>query len=121
MQNAPHASGTYFGTAELHEVQPEIIPSYTGVSQFGDHLPPQLPQDDPQPAIAHVAVSAWVAHTVTLRWCYYSTTENWVKLLSVLESSIHILYNQPLVGGVRPLLTSARHIVNSQLHGGSKL
>eukprot|EP00966_Prymnesium_polylepis_P142784 3296814-Prymnesium_polylepis.1 len=37
--------------------------------------------------------------------------------LSVPESSIHMLYNQPLVGGVRPLLTPARQIVNLQLHG----
>ena len=33
------------------------------------------------------SVSAWVGHTVTLRWCYYSTTAIWDKLLSDPESS----------------------------------
>jgi hypothetical protein len=61
--------------------------SQSEVSQFGDPRPPQLPQDAPQPAIALVAVWAWVAHTVTLRWCYYSTTSIWDKLLSDPERS----------------------------------
>ena len=34
-------------------------------------------------------------------------------------SSIHILYIQAIVGGIRPLLSPARHIVNLQLVGGS--
>eukprot|EP00966_Prymnesium_polylepis_P280071 6470734-Prymnesium_polylepis.1 len=42
VKRAVHASRTY-----------EIIPSYSGVSQFGDPRPPQLPQDDPQPASSH--------------------------------------------------------------------
>ena len=34
-------------------------------------------------------------------------------------SSIHILYNQAIVGEMGPRLTSARWIHNVQLHGGS--
>ena len=34
-------------------------------------------------------------------------------------SSIHILYNQAIVGGIKPLLRPARQIVNLQLDGGS--
>eukprot|EP00966_Prymnesium_polylepis_P069631 1619085-Prymnesium_polylepis.1 len=52
----------YYSASHTQPVQ-ETIPSHSCVSQFGDTRPQQLPQDDPQPAIAHVAVSAWVAHT----------------------------------------------------------
>ena len=36
-------------------------------------------------------------------------------------SSIHILYNQATVGGIRPLLRPARQIHNVQLDGGSTI
>ena len=70
-----------------------------GVSQYGDHRPPQLPQGAPRPAIAHVAVShavsAWVTHTVTLRWS--ATTQrrrSGTNYLVTLNALIESFQNQ---------------------------